>query len=399
MKVLRQLHSNLVWPPAWLIVIFCAAYGTLEAGFWLIQRALPAGAETFAELPEARKIRMAILGLAAFCYAVFRLIRFHPACNHAYAAWLKLSPWTAAKPLPCGPVHLVWQDAIVIGALTATAKWHARGDPVLPLLIFVSVYLVCFTVLLAYTRRWTHCLALGFLWPALILPVAKGPVLIVLAGAIIVVIWRGHRRSLHAFPWPFVLNAEPRPLAKSFLETEIRIVGLTYRRSSIAGWPYTPLSPKPDLPSIQPSTSLALSLLLGWWLYCILVPAQAGTPSGFFILPCAIAAAIVRLALYCVGIAPPFSIFGRIASGQILIPRFDQVFVTPLAVVLLAIAGTIIIRRFGLTSPVAISCLAAAVAFVLLSGGPTLRRWTLSGQHRYRSPSRLGTKNQLLRPI
>jgi hypothetical protein len=398
MKSLRQWHSNLVWPPLWLIVSFFVVYGTLEAALWLIQRAilLP---ESFTELPETRSMRLAIVGGAAFCYAVFRLIRFHPACNQAYAGWLKLSPWTAEKPLPCGPVHLVWQDAVVIGALAAMAKWHARGDPGLPVLIFGSTYLVGFTLLLAYTRTWRHCLVLGFLWPALMLPAAKGLVLIVLAGAIIVVVWRGHRRSLRAFPWQFLLNTEPRPPAKSFWEMEIHVGGLTDRRSSGAGWPNTPLSPKPELLSIRSSTSLALSLLFGWWVYCIVVRTGAEAPSGFLILPFAIFAAILRLALYCVGIAPPFSVFGRIASGQILIPRFDQVFVTPIAVVLLAIAGTIILRRLGLASPAAFSCVAAAVGFVLLNGGPTLSKWILTGQHRYRPPSRLGTKNQVLKPV
>jgi hypothetical protein len=398
MKRLRQLHSNVVWPPLWLVLMFCAAYGTLEAGMWLIRRAIPAGAESITEVPELRNIRMLILGVAAFCYAVFRLIRFHPACNQAYAAWLKLSPWTVAKPLPLGPVHLVWQDGVVIGALAAIARWHAQGNPALPLLVFASVYLVSFTLLLAYTRTWMHCLVLGFLWPASMLPVVNGRLMIALVGGIILVIWHGHRKSLRAFPWQFLVNAEPRPPAKSFWETEIRITGLTDRRSSVAGWPYTPLSPKPELMSILPSTGLALSLVFGWWLYCILVRTQAEA-SSIFILPCTIFGAVVRLAIYRVGVAAPFSVFGRIASGQLLTPRFDQVFVTPIVAVLLAIVGAMIIRRFGLSSAGAISGLAAAVTFVLLSGGPTLHRWTLTGQHRYRPPSRLGTKNQLLRPV
>jgi hypothetical protein len=37
--------------------------------------------------------------------------------------------------------------------------------------------------------------------------------------------------------------------------------------------------------------------------------------------------------------------------------------------------------------------------FALLAGGPTMRKWILTGQHRYRSPTRLWTNKQLLRPI
>ena len=117
----------------------------------------------------------------------------------------------------------MWQDTAVIGVLAAIARWHAHGDPALPLIVFGSTYLLGFTLLLAHTRVWTHCLALGFLWPGLMLPVVKGRLMIALVGAIILVNWRGYRKSLRAFPWQFLMRAEPRLPAKSFWETEIRI--------------------------------------------------------------------------------------------------------------------------------------------------------------------------------
>ncbi|HEY9508324.1 MAG TPA: hypothetical protein VIV82_00535, partial [Verrucomicrobiae bacterium] len=57
---------------------------------------------SFSSREEFTNVWSSVLILAAGTYAVFRIWRFHPACNHAYAAWLKLSPWTAERPLPLG---------------------------------------------------------------------------------------------------------------------------------------------------------------------------------------------------------------------------------------------------------------------------------------------------------
>src|SRR5262249_55837152 len=155
------------------------------------------------DIPEFVGLRAVEFGAAALVYAVFRLLRFHPACNPAYSAWLEMSPWTAAKPLPVGPVHLVWQDAVVVGSLAALTHWHALGDPLIPIITFGITYFCGLTLLLAITRRWTSCLVLGFLWPALLLPEAKGWARAALITAIVIVLFHGLRASLRAFPHGF----------------------------------------------------------------------------------------------------------------------------------------------------------------------------------------------------
>src|SRR6266487_2602254 len=121
-----SFHSNAVWPPPLLVGLFVILYGLVAACLWLIELAAPNMGNAMSDSAEILNIRTAILASAAGVYALYRLWRFHPACNQPYAAWLKLSPWTADKPLPLGPIHLVWQDAVVVGALTALATWHAR---------------------------------------------------------------------------------------------------------------------------------------------------------------------------------------------------------------------------------------------------------------------------------
>src|SRR4051794_15101064 len=118
MKTRTPFHSNAVWPPAILVIPFVVVYGLLLVSIWLIAVGEQRAVASISSSSDIVNMQTVILGGAAGVYALFRVLRFHPKCNQAYAAWLKLSPWTARKPLPLGPIHLVWQDAAVVGVLT-----------------------------------------------------------------------------------------------------------------------------------------------------------------------------------------------------------------------------------------------------------------------------------------
>jgi hypothetical protein len=407
MKCDLPFHSNAVWPPLGMVGVFVLAYAMIDGGVLLIEHGAPNLKGTISSIPEIMNIRAGILATAAGLYALYRLWRFHPVCHPAYAAWLNSSPWTPARPLPFGPVHLVWQDAVVVGILAVLAHWQARIDPTLPLIVFGVTYLVAMTLLLAFTRTWLACLLLGFLWPALGLPVLRGPPMLAIFAAMALVIWYGHRQSLRALPWrrenPDGAGSIRYDRAKSLLEVDIRLDGLNKINTPATinlGWPFQCLSPKVGNPPIANSTSSAVSLLFGWWTYCAIVGAEIPSDAtALMIFFLAALTALFRFAIYCSGLGPSFNLWGRFASGQLIVPGYDQVFVIPLLVIALAIAGGIGIRHAGLWYPEASACLVGLVWFALLNGKPTLRTWVLTGQHRYRSPGRLGANKQLLRPI
>jgi hypothetical protein len=241
---------------------------------------------------------------------------------------------------------------------------------------------------------------LGFLWPALILPGVQGATAVALVVAIIAVIWHGHRQCMREFPWEF-LNRMRRPTG-SIMQTEIRFEGVGGASAAGTqynlGWPFMALSPKVQPPSVPLLSSISLGTLVGWWSFCIIERSKMD-PVPELILLFAIFAAFIRLGVYCSGVMAPVNIWGRIASGRIIIPGFDKVFLTPLAVVLLAILGVIIIRRSGSWYPVAESCVISLIWYTLFGGGPTLRHWALTGQHRLRPPARLNANKQLLRSV
>jgi hypothetical protein len=394
MKRPLPFHSNAVWPPPLMVTTFVLAYVFVSVCFWLIARTVPGGTTNEEVMEPLETFRLVFLDVAAAVYAAYRLWRFHPACNQAYANWLRLSPWTAAKPLPLGPVHPVWQDGAVLAALAALAYLSAPTGWVYPVIALVMIYLIGFTFLLLFTRQWAHGVALGFLWPSLLLPgvhETPAPALTVIA-AMVVVIWHGHRRSLKAFPWEKSISP-----TGSILQAEIPSLAPT----SNLGWAFSTLSPKIKLPSVSPKTNLAMGALAGWWTFCV-ISASREDPGPEWILFFAVLLALFRLIRYGAGTAPPFNIWGRFASGRLIIPGYDKIFLTPLATVLVAVLGVIVVKRYGSWYAGAESCLIAVVWWIVFGGGPTLRNWALTGEHRLtpmRSVGRANARTQLFRPV
>jgi hypothetical protein len=388
MNLARSFHAPAAWPPLPLTLIFAIAYGLFEGSLWLLQRTVPYADLAISGSPDLYQIRVFILAAAAGCCALSRLWRLHPGFNWAYAGWLRQTPWTADHPLPYGPIHPAWQDLAAVGALTALALWLAQIPLWWPAAGFAGVYLALLTLVLLIARLWKFCLLLGFLWPALLLPGMAGWPTAGLLLVVILVTWQGNQAALRLLacrcrPNPFSLDGSESP-GQPFLQMSI---GPRNRPDLLgqAGWPYAALSTRVRLGPIPRSTSFFLSLLFGWWTFCACSTADTASLAGFVIF-FAIVAALARLVIYCDGRRPPFTLRGRLVSGRLLVPGFDQVFLTPLAVVLLSVAGAVLILHSGPWRLLAEAGIVALLWFVLLDGGPTFRHWHLTGQHRARPP-------------
>ena len=399
MKPPLSLHSNTVWPPLPMVALFFLIYGLFTGGLYLLQLQWGIASAGLSTSPGLSTLLSPVLAGGAIVYALYRLWRFHPACSRAHATWLEMSPWTPDRPLPVGPAHLVWQDAAVISVLMVLAQWHARIDPAVPLIAFALTWLIGMTISLINARVWLAALALGFLWPALILPEKTDWPQSSLLGVIFVVVWLGHRTSLRTFPWRTANPAEQLSAAaggKTGLNTEIRVdfpgIGPAY-----LGWPYLVLSPKLGRRPMPALLSFWISLLVGWWAWC-LFQASAADPSPGLLLFASVFAAAMRLSVYCSNVAPPFNLRGRLATGRLLLPGYDQVFVTPLVVVLLGIGGGMLVPWSGSWYAATEAVVLALLCFGLLQGGPNLQNWLLTGQVRFKySPN--GKTKQMLRRV
>lgn len=399
MKFLRQFHCPAAWPPTPFVILFGAAYLFTAGGIWFILRAVTKSDWT----PEDNVTLLGYIIFAAVLHALFRLIRFHPACNFQYASWLALSPWSSNKALPLGPIHPVWQDLAVIGCLYALARWHLHADATIPVMAFVITYLAGLSLLLTLTQVWPFFFAAGFLWPSLLLTIDKPFPTAIICAALVLVLWFGTRKSLKTFPWTQQIRKYPgmsRPAGQnSLLNREIRIEnGHAFGMSSLIGWPYASLSPKPRFRPISTWVGFWISLLIAWWVYCV-IKASDAEPTPGLILVIGLCGAMARIICYFGGIIPPFTFYSRFVTGRLIVPRFDQVFVVPLAAVAMAITGDVIVSHWHSFYAAFEASFIFLIFFVLLVGKPAMRNWVLTGQHRFWPAFARSKNSQLFRPV
>src|SRR6266852_3804842 len=89
--------------------------------YLLVEGLFPAWVQWVWGVQPPHELGDSLLHLAALVYSVHRVISFHPVFNSAYQNWLAATPWTSRNPLPVGPIHLVIQDALVLGILACLA--------------------------------------------------------------------------------------------------------------------------------------------------------------------------------------------------------------------------------------------------------------------------------------
>lgn len=360
---------RVVLPPWWLLggLLFAWLPYALMAALWSAVIGGPPD-------PEVRMVCVATLGICAAAYGFSRAVRFHPAFpgRIGYYAWLTLTPWTPAKPLPDGPVLLVPQDAIVLGVLAGPAGlafgWQAW--PILP--AFAFAYLVGLAWLLYRTRERAAAYAVwvglgGLLLFAHLPPAAAGWAAATYAAAAV-----GFRRSLRRFPWPW----EPDDTLR---------YGATVARS--LGWPFDRLAPLVARGRLKPWEGPVRGLVVAWGLYAVgfqldrVEPDQHGDrPSiGVNLVPFVVAClALDRVAAYVMWHLPPISLLGRLATGRLIIPRYDVVFVAPLLAVIASVGVLGAFLYAGLPGYAGAAVGGGLAVGILYTAGPDRVRWQLT---------------------
>jgi hypothetical protein len=213
----------------------------------------------------------------------------------------------------------------------------------------------------------------------------------------------GLRRSLRRFPWDLEEDSSdvdvPGARARSpygeapasMLAFSLGLNELTSdlstrpARTKWTGWPLDRLNPGAPLSSLTRTNGLLLSLLLGWYLYSLNgipeLPAWDTVSLGLFRFV-VVLAALVRVLIYCSGYSPPISLLGRIFTGRWIIPGYDRMFVAPLCAVVAGIIAPMLLTRWGLPLGAAGPISASLVTMILLTAGPKLPHWRLTGSHR-----------------
>jgi len=188
----------------------------------------------------------------------------------------------------------------------------------------------------------------------------------------------GLRRSLRRFPW------KDSARWKHF---QARANRRKERPASLRlGWPFDWVGPKPPEGSIRYRDGLLIALLAGCWLYVGLAVDPNSREAvrictRFCVVGCFVAV-VGRTSIYCFHHRPPINLWGRIATFRWIIPGYDRVLAWPLLAGLAAVIVPFSLLAMGLPERFAYPVSLSLVLLVVLNGGPTLRRWALTGHHR-----------------
>lgn len=349
---------RVVIPVNWIAMLLLAYAGIQIAG-WFVDR----------QFIKSFPLIGILLCPVAFAYGVYRVAAFHPVLRPEYFAWLKRTPWMPHHPLPLGPIHVMPQDVLVAGILALLAYPNSELPPVAIPLVMLAPYLtmVCFTCLLCEAALIFLLMSFGLGLFVRLLP-NVGP-LYTVAGSLLVLSRFGLQTSLAAF----------RNNARWHVcDTKAEITP-----QNTLGWPFDWLQPFPKHDEIDSLPGIIISLLTGWWFYAIMSHAQVPDIPFFICGLICFLLVVVRLHVYCKGYSPPISFWGRLFTFRWIIPRYDQIFVAPLATIAIMVLSAKLFSVQWKQIPVVCGTITfTLMLFATLVVGPRLKQWRLTGNHR-----------------
>ncbi len=380
-------------PPTGLVGLFGFLYLLMFIlGFLDAQIGWPGGFNT--HLARA----LLILG-TGFVYGGIRAWSCFPLTSQSFYMWFKTTPWKQGMSLPFGfaHMHLVWADAIIPLILFAI-EWN---NPYIHATWMVNVFLGGYLLVHMPIFSWSKdhglkfLLAVGFGLFIWLLQFTQWA-LVVLVVMYAIAVW-GHRRLLAKFPWSD--ESKPEKFQKILVIGQKRDqaaeIGATY---PVARSPYLMKSEFEVLAPVRPAElsvwrSVQIAVMIGWFLFVALdllvrhadslVPGYNGiikASPGMF-LTIAGLAAFARILAYVHAAKAPIGCYTRVLTGNLIIPKYDIIFVGPLVCSALGILVFFIADRIGVYSPVCIAIGTTLVIFGMLVVKPSMIDWRLVGHN------------------
>jgi ABC-type transport system involved in cytochrome c biogenesis ATPase subunit len=308
-----------------------------------------------------------VVGMVA--WSLWRVGSTHPFYLPRYAAWLESTPWKLGLPLPAGPIELVAQDGVVLAFGTLWLQHAAKLELGWLFAAFAIPYLGALAIACFGTFAVGEAYLIGFglalaVW--LQLPSAASVAVLI---ALYPVAMLGVRRSLARFPW----GARSSQSLQDLINRQF---------GARPGWPFTDLAPAKSFPQVSPRDALVFPWLAAAWLFALASCSAEDREIISLMVPfyVAVGAAILRAAIYVLEFRPPIGLFGRIATGRLLIPGYDRVWL-PLIGAVLVLAIELRLSKWA----VIVGPLALGVGLMIQLGmGPSLKTWALTAPHRLR---------------
>ncbi len=327
------------------------------------------------DLPIKSRLVNFLLFYGAVYHAVFRVLVFHPVFRSGYRSWLELTPWTFRKPLPLGPVELVWEDGLVLGPLILISNTlpDSRAPQLLCTFLLVHLIGVNLSFWLTRSRGFGYATAFGlglavWTWYE---PIAC---LAVLAGTYALA-YEGLRRALARFPW----------VRRGSTETVHDATWIEYLGFYLepCGWPHDRMMADViRCPSVRRIHAVLCTSLACWWFYALVSlindpEVRWGVSVGGFVAAMSFTP-IIRLGIYIQGYLTPLGPWARIRTNRWIVPGYDRVFVAPICSPLVGLAVLVLLSACGVPGPARCTVAAGMSILAALITPPRLREWRLT---------------------
>jgi hypothetical protein len=368
-----------ILPPTWTLVTFGIVYLLLEGFRQFISRVLPP------DEIDWFLTRQSLVVFACCLYGAFRIASTHPAFHKDYLTWLRSTPWNAKQPLPKGPVHMVWQDAVILGVAELFACRSANFHPAYPLIAFFLCNTLVLTLALLLTRTFRVAGAVVFALGLVILTWLQPWMCLLTTVVVCGLAHLGFERCLKEFPW---LDPARRPSEESSLLEKTHQLTSAKR---VIPWPFNALRPVKPLSYWTLEVHLWTSLLAGWYAIVFLQTAaftSEVSPSGPEARALISAAMLIpwfRVLVWWLVIAPPISLLGRLFTGRLIIAGYDYILVFALLTSVMMFTAWKTLEACSLPPFIIAGILLALGIFLALRLGPGPVEWELTGARQPRA--------------
>ncbi len=344
-------------------------------------------------------LRFIILTIVSVFYGISRAAVFNPRNNKKYMEWLALTPWQADKPLPLGPVHIVWRD-IGILAIMFTMAWfwatlppqynelrvYGVGNPVSIIAVFLAIYIACLLLTIPWKQQPLISAAILFLIPWTVFPFKNIYFAMFVLLAIYGLVYKTIRLWLKDFPWNTEFWNENRKqkllttaISKGVIGPPQRVLNhpIIYYNASKYNVPW--------------KWTLIFATICAWWVFVLgwIKPedkqGNVYVPALLVMIIQAVVLLVIRTILYFSGTLPPISLIGRIITKNWIIPRYDKALIAPLLTLIITTSGILITYKIGTTHNAGAIILAATtflVWLITLKMPPGLEEWRFTGCYR-----------------
>ncbi|MHC4216350.1 MAG: hypothetical protein ACYSWP_23610 [Planctomycetota bacterium] len=364
-------------PNKWLTIVFTIFYLLTYIIDHFFIRILG-----FPSQPGLAELRKFFLIGFAVIHGFNRVRYFHPFYNRRYRQFLAITPWSAKKPFPFGPIHLTLADLFVLGILTLLQYLNGHFHIGWPAIAFLTSYLTFFALTFEYAQI-RFLIAFLALLPFTVYPHRDHNIALILLLVLYGWILIGFIEQFKRFPWT----------TKYWKSDPVKDIRDESKKYGVIGWPYTNLNFY-DPTKISVISVFILSVLFVWWVHVIgwMIDKKF---SFALVIMLTLYIALFKLLSYVGVYKPPISFLGRIFTGRLIIPKYDKILIAPICIIAADVLWLIFMPYFFWSRTVLCSelllLLVLLLAFLL---PPKQRSWKFTGPHRIRKPPSLEGKRK-----